>query len=199
MLAAPSTMSQKAILQCCPAQNRHGSQQAGCHYGSCMCVHACVCAPCRKYNAESGRRSQISGRSAITLKYLFDSTSFAVVDQILLGVSKDGWDKCAWSAENLANKKVYPGHQFVPRGVHKGLLSRLVTTEASMMLFVRRTNNVMRKKPMYMKKKPDSHQLEALAERAAFVSHIAEEVPLLVPITEAVMREKWLEPWAEGD
>ena len=52
---------------------------------------------------------------------------------------------------------------------------------------------------MYMKQKPDSHQLEAVAERAAFVSHIAEEVPLLVPITEAVMREKWLEPWAEGD
>jgi hypothetical protein len=49
-----------------------------------------------------------------------------------------------------------------------------------------------------MRKKLEVNQLEALAERATAVWHLAKEVQLLAPLSDLVINREWFDAWAFG-
>ena len=56
-----------------------------------------------------------------------------------------------------------------------------------------------RRTPDGMKRKVDRMQWDRLAEEAACVVHMAEEVLALMPVSPEVLREKWLDAYIQGD
>jgi hypothetical protein len=107
-----------------------------------------------------------------------------------------GWESSCWSDDNLSSKKLYPGYQFPSKS--KKWVSRLKTTPESMALFVQRVQTAHEKRPDYMRKKMDQSSMEAFAERAAALWHLAEEIKLHTPLPAASIDEHWLSAWAEG-
>ena len=64
----------------------------------------------RTWNKQSTREHQLVGRKAVSMKFMFDLAPRTVLDKILEHVEEVGWDKCAWTDDTLACKKMYPGN-----------------------------------------------------------------------------------------
>jgi len=113
------------------------------------------------------------------------------LQSILKHVGDLGWDQSAWSDDNLASRKVYPKCQFSTKS--KKWLPRIKTCDESMALLIRRVQMTHQEMPLYMRRKLEVNQLEALAERAAAVWHLAKEVQLSVPLSDDVIKREWLD------
>ena len=107
-----------------------------------------------------------------------------------------GWEGSCWSDDNLSTKKIYPGYQFPSKG--KKWVSRLRTTDESMALFVERVQGCHEKNPQYLRKKLEMVTMEGLAERAAALWHLAQEIQLVTPLPRELLVEHWLQAWADG-
>jgi hypothetical protein len=119
-----------------------------------------------------------------------------VLASILVHVGNVGWDASCWTDDNLSSKKLYPGFQFPSKS--KKWVSRLKTTEESMALFVTRVQTAHERKPDYLRKKIDSSGMEVLAERAAVLWHLGNEIQLVTPLPFQTIVENWLTAWAQG-
>ena len=150
----------------------------------------------RKWNGQSGKTDAIVGKRATSLKLLFESAPRHVLNSILDFVQTCGWDCCCWSDDNLANKKIYPKHQFPSKS--KTWTPRVKTTEESMALMVKRAQHLHTSLPTYQQKKLDAQSCEEMAEKAAAIMHIAEEVQRSAPIAQATIQKEWLDVWAQG-
>ena len=150
----------------------------------------------RTWNKQSAREHQIIGRKASALKNIFDLGP-EIVDSILGHVNLLGWQDAVWSDDNLASKKICPRYQFPSKS--KIWTTRVRTSEESMLIMIKRVNNVHERLPQYMRKKMELSKLEEMAERAAAVINLANEALLEAPIQQDQVKECFINAWASGD
>ena len=67
-----------------------------------------------------------------------------------------------------------------------------------MRMLVQTVQATHEKTARFFQKKLDTNALEALAERAAVVDSMGEEVQQTVPLSNAVLEKEWWGPWAAG-
>ena len=117
-----------------------------------------------------------------------------VLDEILTHVGMVGWSQCCWTEENMASKRLFPGHQFSARS--RKWTPRLKVTEDSLRLMVRRVQAL----DQYQNQsRCDMAHMEGVAEKAAVLSSFAKEFCREHPIGMEVVEDRVLKPWAAGD
>jgi hypothetical protein len=120
-----------------------------------------------------------------------------VMNQILMHVSRVGWECAIWSDDNLCSKKLYPGFQFSAKS--KAWLPRLRVCEESMLLFVKRVQLKHEQQPAYLlRRKLELSATEALAERAAFIYNVGQELLSIVPVKAELLQQNFYEAWTSG-
>lgn len=117
-------------------------------------------------------------------------------------VGRYTWDKSCWSDDNLSSKRIYPRYQFSAKS--KKWLPRLLTSEGSMILMVQHMQEthalrVNKGVDIEKVKKLDLASVETIAERAAAVYNLAQELSQEVPIARKVIEDQWLHAWVEGN
>ena len=142
------------------------------------------------------KQHQFTGKRAVALKLLLDCAPRKALDSILEHVGSLGWGDCVWTEEALANKKVYPKHQFSSKS--KKWASRIRTTDESMILMVERVQNSFEAVGVSYRFKISPSALEGTAERAAACLSLAAELQMSVPIPEQKIQEEWVAAWRLG-
>ena len=144
----------------------------------------------------SSKQFQITGKRAVALKQLLEVAPKKALDSILAHVGSMGWHQCVWSEEVLSNKKIYPKFNFPTKS--KKWVSRVRTNDASLCLMVERVQNqhVAQNPTIRMKMTP--HVAETMAESAAAVLAVAQEISVTAPIDDQKLQSAWVRAWAEG-
>ena len=119
-------------------------------------------------------KTQVIGQRAVSLKLLLNDAQAAVRTVILDSVSRFGWANSMWSDDNLAPKKIYPGHQH--NAVSKAWVQRLQVTQESMLIHLKRLIHTFEAQPTYFRKKPDKKSMEQMSEKAALVYHAGQDI-----------------------
>ena len=101
-----------------------------------------------------------------------------------------------WTDDNLASKKFYPKFSFPAKS--KKWVSRLRTSEKSMILCIRYLQSKYKARAVEMRVKPDASAVEEASKKAALAINICEELCNLVPMKSEQI-EAWWQAWASGD
>ena len=150
------------------------------------------------WNERAPRMHKITGQKAIGLKYLLEVMQPELLELVLEHVGSEGWVKCAFSDDNLGNKKIYPPTQYPAKG--KVWLARLKVTHHTMSLHFQHLIHEHENSPAYLKRKQNKQDMEKLAERAAAVYHCGQEVLQLVPACTIALIEKYIyNPYIVGE
>ena len=144
-----------------------------------------VCVVQRMRNKTSTKEPQHVGNNAMSLKLLFD-VSDSILDSILGHVDDLGWQDCMWNEDNLANKKIFPGHQYSAMSKKWG--QRIKATEQQMGILLYRMQTLHAAAPKFLRHKATGAIVEDHAERAACVIAVAAEARHAAPISEEMMR-----------
>ncbi|CAK0907391.1 unnamed protein product, partial [Prorocentrum cordatum] len=150
----------------------------------------------RRWNNMSSKQFQITGKRAVALKQLLEVAPKKALDSILAHVGNLGWQQCAWSEEVLSNKKIYPKFNFPCKS--KKWIPRVRTTDESLCLMIERVQNLHEAQNQMLRMKMTPHVAEMMAESAAAVLAIAQEISLTAPIDDAKLQSSWVRAWAEG-
>ncbi|CAL1146424.1 unnamed protein product [Cladocopium goreaui] len=152
----------------------------------------------RKYNQQSVAAHQLRGRKQTALKLLFESAPKDVLDEILNHVGTLGWENCAWTEENLASKRLFPGHVFPAK--NRKWQQRLRVSNRSLRIMVLRIHWEQEHQSCEKRsqKKPDDRACELLAEKAACLVSLADEFCSEHPITMETVQKKILDEWSSG-
>ena len=123
-----------------------------------------------------------------------------VLDDILTHVGVMGWPDSGWTEENLASKRLFPGHAF-NTGRSRKWAARLKVTEESFRLMVKRVQLAVENWRPELGKRPvyDVTYMEGVAEKAAALCGLAKEFCKEHPVDYDVVNAKVLKCWAEGD
>ena len=151
----------------------------------------------KDWNKASSKQFQITGQKAMTLKLMVTTAPRNVVDSILSCVSSFGWAGCPYSDDSLSSRKIYPGFQFRCTTSRKWM-TRLKTSAASMSLHIQKVGSVHGSTPWYMRGKMEKTTMESLAEQAAATYNIGLEIQKEVPIPDSVLKDTWMDRWANG-
>ena len=108
-----------------------------------------------------------------------------------------GWDNAWCSDDTLANKRMYPRHQF-PAGNSKCWGLWIKTSDESMDLMTTRASAVQEASPMYLRRKLDQTAVDGLSERAAACLGLASELQKHVPVAQKAIDEFWINAWSAG-
>ena len=150
----------------------------------------------RKWNGMTVSAHKVAGSRAVCLKLLITQCPSSVLDKIMDHVVEHG-SSAVWGEDALGSKKLYPGNQFSsPKS--KKWLPRIRVTEESMALMVNRIHADFEKTPVAIRKKLARTAVEEIAEVAAAVWHLGQELQLLAPVRAEVVKDKWLNAWASG-
>ena len=87
----------------------------------------------KAWNMEASKQQQLLGSKAQTLKHVLDLLPQEILDGVVIpAVREMGWEKCPWSDDSFAAKRIFPG---VPPCIGtRGWKNRLTVTELSMKL-----------------------------------------------------------------
>ena len=121
-----------------------------------------------------------------------------VLDEILNHVGTLGWENCAWTEENLASKRLFPGHVFPAK--NRKWQQRLRVSDRSLRIMVLRIHWEQEHQSCEKRgqKKPDDRACELLAEKAACLVSLADEFCSEHPITMETVQKKILDEWSSG-
>lgn len=144
----------------------------------------------------SSRQFQITGKRAVALKQLLEVAPKNALDSILAHVGSMGWQQCVWSEEVLSSKKIYPKFAFPCNSKKWG--PRCRTSEASLCLMIERVQNQHAAQSPMIRQKMTPSTAEMMAESAAAVLAIAQEISLTAPIDDQKLQSAWVRAWAGG-
>ena len=118
-----------------------------------------------------------------------------MLDEILNHVGTLGWENCAWTEENLASKRLFPGHVFPAK--NRKWQQRLRVSDRSLRIMVLRIHWEQEHQSCEKRsqKKPDDRACELLAEKAACLVSLADEFCSEHPITMETVQKKILDEW----
>jgi hypothetical protein len=110
---------------------------------------------------------------------------------------KYSWEHGPWHEDQLASKKIYPGHQ--PRGGPKSWNDRKRITKESCELMVDYINNAHENAAPHMRRRQTRAEVEESAILAAVVWSLGKEVQSTMPISDQVIKLEWLDKFSKGD
>jgi hypothetical protein len=121
-----------------------------------------------------------------------------VVDEILRAISQLGWVNGPYNDDNLSHKSIYPGH------VHKATNSklwpsRLTNNEHSFMIHIQRINFQYENAASFFRRKKDKNEMITVAERAAAVWNLGQELMAQFPIKPETVKERFYKAWIQGE
>ena len=150
----------------------------------------------KKWNSRVIKGHCLTGKKAQVLKLLMEQCPKSIQALIVQHCNRCTWNRCVWSEDALANKKLYPGHRFPAKSIV--WQNRLKVSEESMHAMVRRLQQKFELAPAYMKNKKTADEVEKVAELACVVVAIAHEILLKVPVKTNIMQEHFIDRWANG-
>ena len=119
------------------------------------------------------------------------------MDEILNHVGTLGWENAAWTEENLASKRLFPGHVFPAKS--RKWQQRLKVSDRSLRIMVRRIHwEQEHQAPGTRSLKMDDRACELLAEKAACLVSLADEFCSEHPISHETVQRKILDEWSTG-
>ena len=121
----------------------------------------------KAFDKKIGNRLQLSGAKAMGVRQIIDAWPALVAALVSTHVSNFGRDRCAFSDESIASKKILPNYQ--PKAPNKLWLRRSKITEASMLLGIERAIKDHQKFPPTAKRAHAKMALEQLIERASII------------------------------
>ncbi len=150
----------------------------------------------RSWNSQSARSSQINGQRAQALKMLLEFPKPAL-DRLIQCVSTLGWESCPFSEDSLSSKKLLPPFIFRKTADDKWTARGAVSMESVVLM----TNHICfaaEHAPVMVYKKLDKPTIEKLAEVAAVVKNLGDEVLANYPISMDRIYQDFLRPWQEN-
>jgi hypothetical protein len=134
----------------------------------------------RRWNRKSGSASAIQGKRATALKFLFELAPREAVIIMYNHIGKMSQGSSAWSDDNIASKKLFPGHSFSAKC--KKWAARIRVTDDSFIMWLKFIQKAHEAKPKKEVRRNDLSENISLAEQAAAVWHLGQELLLAVPI-----------------
>ena len=149
------------------------------------------------WNNQCTKQGQLVGQKKVSVKNLLELCTDKTRDAIIACVSKHGWENCPFHDSSFSSKKMFPGYAWRP--VSGKWAERLRSTAQSVhncFLLVIAEHDA---KPSALRKKLSKEVLEEKALLAAFATSMFNEA-VSAGISEAVLKELWLDPWMfQGD
>ena len=149
------------------------------------------------WNVTSPKQSQIVGGKAQAVKNVMMLMSKEAKKLITSHVAQHGWEACAWNEDTLSSKKLFP--PYAPRGANKVWNDRQKITTAAVDLMVKHVHSHHDKLHNNMKRAMMKSDCEEVALQAAVCHALVKEVQARLPITDAVMKVKWLDKFEQAD
>ena len=148
----------------------------------------------KAWNMEASKQQQLLGAKAQTLKNILDLMPQEILDgAVIPAVREMGWEKCPWSDDSFATKRIFPGAG--PRTATHGWKNRLTVTELSMKLMLKcQINRHKKLSQTGGAAKITKAKMDELAEHAALVHWLAREVQGCVPVSDQIIMEKFMLP-----
>lgn len=140
----------------------------------------------RRWNKKAGGQGVV-GKRATAMKFIMELAPYDVIHEIFKHNEKMPSGAGVWTDDNIASKKLFPGHQG-SAGRSKKWPLRLKVTAESMKLMVMHIQNAHETTPASMRKRPDLHRNCATAEIAAVLYSLGQEAMTVVPVKESDIR-----------
>ena len=133
------------------------------------------------------------------MKTALDLMPQEILDGVVIPAVRElGWEKCPWSDDSFATQRIFPGA--APRTGTQGWKNRLTVTELSMELMWKCQIDRRKRLPQTGgATKTPKVKMDELAEHAALVHWLAQEVQGCVPVSDHISMEKCILPWKEND
>jgi len=151
----------------------------------------------RKWNNMASKSAQLLGGKSQSVKNIMELLPQGARQKIMDITLKYSWEQGPWHEDQLASKKIYPGHQ--PRGGPKSWNDRKRITKESCELMVDCINNAYENAAPRMRRKPTRAEVEEHAILAAVVWSLGKEVQSTIPISDEVIKLEWLDKYSAGD
>jgi len=153
----------------------------------------------KKHNSTNTKQAQLLSQKATAVRNLLDNIPKDTLSKIYDHTQQFGWDQCAFSDDSLSSKKILPNFVFRTGGTSPKWLSRGKVTPESISIMADHCINKFMSTPAPLRKKITRSGLEDAAEEAAFVMSMAWEAQALVPVSDKLVKEMWLDPYVNGD
>ena len=112
------------------------------------------------------------------------------MDSILTHVGLLGWGSCVWTEENLASKRLFPGHAFSSIGNGRQESLRFMCNRVQKQAEMGMAQNASKK---------DVNWMEQEAEKAAAITSLAKEFCQEHAVATDLVEQRILVAWANGD
>ena len=140
----------------------------------------------RRWNKKAGGQGVV-GKRATAMKFIMELAPHDVIHEIFKHNEKMPSGAGVWTDDNIASKKLFPGHSF-GAGRSKKRPLRLKVTAESMKLMVMHIQNAHETTPATMRKRPDIQRNCHTAEMAAVLYSLGQEAMTVVPVKESDIR-----------
>jgi len=150
----------------------------------------------RLWNGMASKAHQLNAAKAQAVKNIL-GMPLQPRTQLMDAVQDDGWEACPWTDDVLASKKIMVGYQ--PRGASKRWNERQKVSEAGLTLMITHVNSEHRKAPACARKKLLKSDAEDKVLWASSVLHLAKEVQALLPVSDKVMEDMFINKFATAD
>ena len=153
----------------------------------------------KAWNHGASKQQQLVGGKAQALKNVLGLMPEDVLIAVVIpAVSELSWDKCPWSDDAFANRRVFPGS--APRSGDSAWRERLTPTDASMkIMFQCQVDKHKKLNKTCSPTKLTKAKMDESAEQAALVHSLVGEVRAQVPIPEDNLYDQFVKLWIEND
>ncbi len=148
----------------------------------------------KAFNKKVGNRLQLSCAKAMGVRQIIDAWPAPVTALVSTHVSNFGWDRCAFSDDSVASKKILPNYQ--PKAQNMLWLRRSKITEASVLLGTERAIKDHQKFQPAAKRAHAKMALEQLIERASITLSWLDDLLEIIPLLheeQAMLLEKFVD------
>jgi hypothetical protein len=156
----------------------------------------------RVWNSETSSGNQIHGAKGAALRLILTMPQESRTE-LTHYIGAVSWDKCPWTEEALASKKLYPGSGAKIAAGNKAWQDRLKVSPASLLLMVRHIHanhsNIHANHSSCRSGKKTRTEVEEVAAMAAAVQNLKTEIQQAMPVPDEVIEELWLSKFASAD
>ena len=151
----------------------------------------------KEWNNVAVKADQITGTKALAVRNILSIPNPDAKDALVAHVLEFQWESCAFTEDTLGSKKIWVG--YAPRGASKAWNERMKVTDQSCLLMIKNVHNTFAKTPFPIRRKVSKVDLENIAMQAAVVLSLKREVQDLLPISDMILTERWVNKFADAD
>ena len=154
----------------------------------------------KAWNHEASKQQQqLGGGKAQAIKNVLGLMPHNILgDVVLPAVSALGWERCPWSDDAFANKRIFPGSGL--RAGAQAWRERLTTTDGSMhIMFLNHLGKHEKLSSTCTPPKLSKTNIDESAEQAALVHAVVGMVRSQMPIPDCIILDQFVLPWIAND